>query len=585
MNILVLDDFKTDREMLAQPFRAYHDVRCASDLDDVTRVLEHWWPDVALVDAIFPKKQNGPPVFAAEFFLELLERKRSIYMDMPQIIIVSGQNETAKRFDEVRQWLKYGRIADVIPKSTADIGVEFFRAVVQLRVETLLDRLRWRGIQNSAESTSDWFAHLGIVTRSPRVLALKVDLIAAARSTACVLLSGPTGCGKELFAGAIHKLARPGKPFKEADCSQIPTELFESEMFGIKEWGKNNAPYSWKLGLFEAVEDGTLHLDEIQDLKWEHQGKLRHVLQERKFRPVGATDDTPFFGKFVAATNKDLRENVEKGSFREDLYFRISAFGVQIPALADRLEDIPHLAEHFLKEFVRVRRAEGDPCPDIRLHPNCQALLLSFNWPGNVRQLRSTIEKAAEYALVECSESEAGVVISPDQLVHRNPFLGAVPPQISRHDALLASSGIGVQRWSDLTEDRTQIVAQAIEALLSDKGKEQFESMVAALRPRAPEAGPNAPGRDNQDPATIHCLKALLYLLLRNDKRASIQDLLVVLGLGSWASGKKVMKVLAGEDAAVPGFAPFLKLPSRNGRHEAELLSNFQRPDVGLDTL
>ncbi len=585
MNILVLDDFKTDREMLAQPFRPHHDVRCASDLEEVTRVLEHWWPDVALVDAIFPKKHNGPPVFAAEAFLEYLEAKRTMYMEMPQIIMVSGQNETAKRFDEVRQWLTDGRVADVIPKSTADIGIDFFRAVVQLRVEILLERQRWRGIQTSAESASEWLANLGIVTRSPRVLALKVDLIAAARSPACVLLSGTTGCGKELFARAIHSLARPGKRFLTADCSHIPADLFESEMFGIKKHGEHNVVYADVEGTLEAVRDGTLHLDEIQDLEWKHQGKLRHVLQERKFRRLGATDDTPFLGKVVAATNVDLRQKVEEGAFRPDLYFRIAAFSIRIPGLADRSEDIPHLAEHFLKNFVRDRRIEGESCPDICLHPKCLAVLTSFNWPGNVRQLKNAIERAAEYALVEYSALEGAVVVNPDLLVNRNEFLGTVPPQISRHDALLASSGIGIQRWSELAEHHMKVVEKAIGELLSDTGKTQFEAMVTALGPRDPEAGPNTPGRHSQDPATIHCLKALLYMLLRTDHRASIQDLLVVLGLGSWASGKKVMKVLAGEDPAVHGFSPFLTLPSRNTRNEAELLRSIVKPQAGLGDL
>jgi DNA-binding NtrC family response regulator len=573
MKILVLDDFKADREMLAQPFRGEHQVRCATDLEDAACILEHWWPDVALVDAIFPKRRNGPPVFAVEFFLELLEGKRTTYPEMPQIIVVSGQNETAKRFDEVRNWLRYGRVADVIPKSAADVGIEFFRAVVQMRVEMLLDRQRWRGIQNSAESASEWFAQLGIITRSPRMLALKVALMAAARSSSCVLLSGPTGSGKELFAKAIHSLSRPDKAFREENCGAIPPQLFESEMFGVQGYGRNNTAYSQKPGYLASVGDGTLFLDEIHNLDFAHQGKLLHVLQERKFRPVGATDDTPFLGKFIVATNERLRENVEKGKFREDLYFRVAAFDVQIPALADRMEDVPILADHFLREFVRARRAENRPCPEIHLHPKCLTPLSSYTWRGNVRELKNAIDKAAEYAIGESLVPEA--TITPELLVNCNPYLEALRPQLPSHDPLLASGGIAVRSWSELTEKQLD---QAIYIFLSDEGRIQFEAMRGALVLRDPGTAPDVPGRHSQDPATIHCLKALLYFLLRTDHRASVQDLLGILGLTAWASGKKVMTVLAGEDPTIVGCPAFVKLPSKGSRQEAQLLPGYQRP-------
>jgi DNA-binding NtrC family response regulator len=582
MNILVVDDFKSDREMLAQPFRADHDVRCAVNLDEVNQVLENWWPDVALVDAMFPKKRNGSPVFAFEAFLELIEEKRAINLEMPQVVMVSGQNEAAKKFDEVRHWLTFGRVADVIPKSTADVGVEFFQAVVRLRVEALLDRQRWRGIQNNAQSTSEWFAHLGIITTSPRVLELRTHLIAAARSQACVLLTGRMGCGKELFAQAIRKLARPGKKFKEVDCGIIAPELFEAEMFGIKGAKPPNPPFVEKQGVFEAVGDGTLFLDEIHNLKWEHQAKLLHVLQERKFRKVGATDDTQFHGKFVTATNRDLLDEVEKGAFREDLYYRIAVFTIHIPHLAERTDDIPILAEYFLNEFVRARREQGQSCPDIHLHPKSRALLVSAPWKGNVRELRGVIEKTAELALVECAEAEAGVVIDPNLLVKYNPLLGPPTPQITTYDKLLETSGIKVQRWSELDEDKIPAITEAITARLSGEGKIQFATMEAALRPRDSDAGESTPGRVRQDPATIHCLKALLYLLLRTDNRATIQDFLEVLGLKAWAQRKKVMNVLAAQEPSLRVYSAFVKLPSQ-GRQEAQLVREMMKPKDLLD--
>jgi transcriptional regulator with GAF, ATPase, and Fis domain len=391
------------------------------------------------------------------------------------------------------------------------------------------------------------------------------------------------GCGKELFAQAIGRLARPGKKFKEVDCGAISAELFEAEMFGIEGTEKiPNPPFVKRPGVFEAVGDGTLFLDEIHNLRLEHQAKLLRVMQERKFRKVGATDDTLFHGKFVTATNRNLLEEVGKGTFREDLYYRIAVFTIHIPDLAERTEDIPILVEYFLNEFVRARREQGQSCPDIHLHPKSRALLLSAPWKGNVRELRGVIEKTAELALVECAEAEAGVVIDPNLLVKYNPLLGPPTPQITTYDKLLETSGIKVQRWPELDEDKIPAITEAITDRLSDEGKIQFGKMEAALRPRDSDAGESAPGRVSQDPATIHCLKALLYLLLRTDNRATIQDFLEVLGLKAWAQGKKVMNVLAAQEPSLPVYSAFVKLPSQ-GRREAQLVREIMKPKDLLD--
>jgi DNA-binding NtrC family response regulator len=572
-NILIVDDFKRDQEVLAATFRAAHDVRCAGDLDETARLLEDWWPDVALVDAMFPNKRYAPPSFQAGSFLELVEAKAVAYTRAPQIIIVSGQNDAAKKFDEVRQWLTYGRVADVIPKGTADLGMEFFRAVVQMRVETLLDRQRWRSVQDNAESASEWFRQLGIITCSPRVLGLRDSLIAASRSSACVLLSGPNGCGKELFAKAIHSLGRPGKPFLEQDCSAISIELFEAEMFGIQRYG-NSQVFIDKPGLFYAAADGTIHLDEIQDLEPKHQAKIRHVLEEQKFRRVGGTMDIPFRGKVVCATNVDLWQRVEEKAFRQDLYFRVARFPILIPALADRMEDVPYLAEYFLSNFVDARIASGDGCPAIGLHPKALSLLSAYNWPGNVRQLKNLVEVAAEYATLRSPRPGGKVEIGPELLEKCSEKwepapLGRVAPSVVVADEFLAPNGVGVPRWADLTEEKA---CDAIVGLLSDSGKAQFETLLNALRPRARGAGSDSPGRDNQDPATIHCLKGLLYILLHPDHKVSVQELKDLFQLASWDSGKKVMKILAGDTQAVPAFAPFISLPPAHTRQVAVLL-------------
>jgi DNA-binding NtrC family response regulator len=583
MNILVVDDFEPHRQLLARPFRLEHDVKCAADLQEAEQILENWWPDVALVDAIFPKKRGGHLVFAFEDFLESIEDKRNLDMELPQVILVSGQNEAAKRFEEVRQWLTYGRVADVIPKSTADVGVEFFLAVVRLRVEMLLERVKWREVQNDAQSTSEWFANLGIVTNHPKVLALKTNLIAAARSPAPVLLSGPTGCGKELFARAIHRLARRGKDFEEHNASTIPLELFETEIFGVKEIGKNNVPYVAKTGLFGKAGKGTVFLDEIQDLRPEHQPKMLKAVEERKYKMMGSNEDTPFLAKLVTATSENLRDRVERGAFREALYYRIAVFEIEIPSLDDRREDIPLLADHLVNQIVRRLRAEGQTCPDVHVDRKSRALLMSVSWKGNVRELNGVLERSVSTALAKDSSANAAIVITPQLLREVSPHqFASTAPRINNSDKVLAISGIGAARWSELDDHAAAQIVSAITERLSDIGRAEFEKMQIAIQPRAKDAREGSPGRDKQDPAAIHCLKALFYLLMRDDNSTDMQDLGPVLGVG-YTQTKKVLDVLEAREAWLPRYAPFISFEMRGTKMRARIVDNMMKPKNPID--
>jgi DNA-binding NtrC family response regulator len=211
----------------------------------------------------------------------------------------------------------------------------------------------------------------------------------AARSgSSTVLLRGETGSGKELLARFLHeKSARSAGPFIELNCSAIPEQLLESELYGHERGAFTDAK-RFKKGLFELADGGTLLLDEIGEMAPQLQAKLLRVLETRTFRRVGGHADITVDVRVVAATHRDLPKMVAEGRFREDLYFRLNVVPVEVPALRERVEDVAELAEHFLQRFCRELGR-----PVVRVHPTALALLKAYAWPGNVRELRNVIER------------------------------------------------------------------------------------------------------------------------------------------------------------------------------------------------
>jgi DNA-binding NtrC family response regulator len=212
--------------------------------------------------------------------------------------------------------------------------------------------------------------------------------VAAADST--VLLLGESGTGKELFARAIHYLSpRAEQPFVALNCAAIPEGLVENELFG-HERGAYTGAGARKIGKLELAHRGTLFLDEIGELPLGMQSKLLRVLEEKRFVRVGGTQEIEVNVRILAATNKDLRTAIAEKTFRDDLYFRIAAVPITIPALRDRGDDVLLLAEHFLERFKREFRK-----PALTLTEDARSRLLAYSWPGNVRELQNTIERAA----------------------------------------------------------------------------------------------------------------------------------------------------------------------------------------------
>ena len=229
-----------------------------------------------------------------------------------------------------------------------------------------------------------------IVGESPRIVEVSHAIQRVAPTDSTVLLLGESGTGKELFARAIHQLSpRRDRAFVAINCAAIPVTLIENELFG-HEKGAFTGASGRQLGKFELADNGTIFLDEIGELDLGVQGKILRVLQERRFERIGGTAPIDVDVRIICATNRDLEENVRRGGFRDDLFFRINVFPVTIPPLRARREDVDALADFFLQRFAREL-----PRPGLKMSDAARALLRAYDWPGNIRELQNAIERAA----------------------------------------------------------------------------------------------------------------------------------------------------------------------------------------------
>ena len=228
-----------------------------------------------------------------------------------------------------------------------------------------------------------------IIGKSPAVEKLKGTIRTVAPTGSTVLIYGESGTGKELVARAVHACSpRTSEPFVSINCGAFPETLLESELFGYMKGAFTGASQN-KRGLFEVANGGTIFLDEIGEMSSSMQVKLLRVLQERSIRPVGGTQESAIDVRVIAATNQDLREMVAAGTFREDLYYRVSVIPLNVPPLRDSREDVELLACHFLKKYAVAAQKSI-----LRIDDDSMTSLRNHDWPGNVRQLENTIERA-----------------------------------------------------------------------------------------------------------------------------------------------------------------------------------------------
>jgi two-component system response regulator PilR (NtrC family) len=250
-----------------------------------------------------------------------------------------------------------------------------------------------------------------IIGRSEKMQAVyqMIETVAGVQST--ILITGESGTGKELVARAIHDLSpRAEKPFVSINCGAFTETLLESELFGYVKGAFTGANTNRK-GLFEAAHRGTIFLDEIGEMSSAMQVKLLRVLQERKVRPVGAHQEIEIDTRVIAATNRDLAAMVKDGSFREDLFYRISVIPIELPPLRERSDDVKQLTEHFVSKFCTQAGRS------LSISPRALSLLEAYSWPGNVRELEHTIERAVALERTDSIQPER----LPEQITNYNP--------------------------------------------------------------------------------------------------------------------------------------------------------------------
>ena len=273
-------------------------------------------------------------------------------------------------------------------------------------------------------ASDDAAVRLGVLTRDPVMLALVRDLEKAARSSLPILIVGEPGTGKELFARAAHQLSvRAGQPFVAVNMAAIPPDLFESELFGHVR-GSFTGAVADRRGWFEQADGGTIFLDEIGELRGDHQSKLLRVLQEKSFYRVGAVRPTSVDVRVVAATNRDLERAVAEGAFRDDLYFRLKGLVLRLPPLRERRGDIPALAARLVQEAAAELNRPG-----LALSGAALAALERHTWPGNVRELQNCLRQAAALA--------DGVVLGPKDLRLTEAPIAAAPESRDTDAAVL----------------------------------------------------------------------------------------------------------------------------------------------------
>ncbi len=296
---------------------------------------------------------------------------------------IQGHDMVANRVPIIRGGKIIGAVGAVLFRDASDIR-EMAKELIELENKINEYKGEIERLQDSR------YTFDSIITRNPKMEYLKKLGRTAAQSNSTVLILGESGTGKELFAQAIHKASyRKFGPFIPINCAAIPRELLESELFGYESGAFTGARRGGKTGKFELANGGTIFLDEIGDMPLEMQVKLLRVLEEKEFERVGGNQKIILDARIIAATNEKIEEAVEKGRFREDLYYRLNVISIDIPPLREREEDIPLIAEHLLEYLVEELNTE------IKIIDNeTMDILMKYHWPGNVRELRNVLERA-----------------------------------------------------------------------------------------------------------------------------------------------------------------------------------------------
>lgn len=362
--ILVVDDEKSILQSLTGILSDEgFDVLTAESGAEALERIKEATPDLVLLDIWMPGIDG----------IETLQKMKEDYPNL-QVVMMSGHGsiETAVKATKVGAY-------DFVekPLSLDKLLLSINNALEYYRLEEEVTLLKERE-RNKYRITGD----------SDAIRDLKEQIKIVAPTNAWVLISGENGTGKELVAHTIHLLSRRShKPIIEVNCAAIPEDLIESELFG-HEKGAFTGASTMKKGKFDSAHEGTIFLDEIGDMSLKAQSKTLRILQEQKFERVGGTKTIHVDVRVIAATNKDLEAEIEKGTFRDDLYFRLNVIPIRVPPLRERIDDIPSLAKEFVSEFslttnIEVKDISGEAI----------SILQRYDWPGNVRELKNLIER------------------------------------------------------------------------------------------------------------------------------------------------------------------------------------------------
>ena len=469
--ILVIDDEEIMREILEALLRREgYEVRLASSGAEGLDLVRSVPIDAAVVDVMMPGMDG----------LTVLDEVKKIDEDIAVIMITAFASvDTAvaamKRgaFDYVTKPFKNDEVLAVLQNA-----VERRRLVTENRVLRQTLQERYHKFDN-------------IIGRSARMRQVFDLIIQAAPSRSTILIAGESGTGKELVARAIHThSARADRAFVTVNSGNLPSDLLESNLFGHVKGAFTGAVYP-KKGLFEIADRGSIFFDEIGNIPLETQPKLLRVIQEREFMRLGGVDTIKVDVRIIAATNVDLRQMMEDGRFREDLYYRLHVITIPLPALRERKEDIPPLVHHFLHKY-----GEENGKGDLDLTPDALDLLVDYDWPGNVRELENVIERA----VVLSPGSRVDVDLIPEQ-VRRKPTFQipqvVVPPEgLSLKDVVSDFE----RRLIETTLEITGGVQKRAAELLRIKPTTLNEMIKRyEIRPRRKRNGSSGPAGDGED--------------------------------------------------------------------------------------
>ena len=362
--ILVIDDERSIRNSMKDilQYEGYEVVLAENGMEGLVSVKSEK-PDVVFCDIKMPKMEG----------IEVLERIKEFSADTP-VIMISGHGIIDTAIEAIRKGAY-----DFIEKP-----LDLNRILITIKNATDKHLLihETKTLKNKVSKKYD------MIGNSEALNHIRAMIDKVAVSDARILITGPNGSGKELVAHQLHELShRKDNAFVEVNCAAIPSELIESELFG-HEKGSFTSAIKQKKGKFELANGGTLFLDEIGDMSLNAQAKVLRALQEQKITRVGGDVDINVDVRVIAATNKNLKEEIKKGNFREDLYHRLSVIIIDVPPLSQRLEDIDDLANHFLTEVC----TEMGISPKT-LYPDAIAALKECEWTGNIRELRNVVER------------------------------------------------------------------------------------------------------------------------------------------------------------------------------------------------